>query len=109
MRGRQHGPLLSPDQASRLLDGVIFTRIAELIDLPRLYDLEAMIALQIESLGADRDRARTLAKAMIDRALLRVARTSRGWPCRDGPAPGDGACDLCGGPLDGTAPSAGSG
>ena len=73
MSGRPSSPLLSPDQAARLLDGVIFTRVAELIDLPRLYDLEAMIALQIESLGADRDRGRALAKAMIDRALLRVA------------------------------------
>jgi hypothetical protein len=81
MSGRPSPPLLPPDQAARLLDGVIFTRVAELIDLPRLYDLEAMIALQIESLGADRDRGRALAKAMIDRALLRVARTTRRWTC----------------------------
>ena len=94
MSGRPNAPLLPPDQAARLLDGVIFTRVAELIDLPRLYDLEAMIALQIESLGADRDQGRALAKSMIDRALLRVARTSRKW-----------TCDLCDDPLEEGAPS----
>ena len=95
MSGRPNAPLLSPDHAARLLDGVIFTRVAELIDLPRLYDLEAMIALQIESLGADRDHGRVLAKAMIDRALLRVARTSRKW-----------TCDLCADPLEEATPPA---
>jgi hypothetical protein len=102
-------PLLSPVHASQLLDGVLFTRVAELIDLPRLYDLEAMLALQIETLGADRERARALAKAMIDRALLRVARTTRAWSCRGHPGAGDTACELCGGPLAPDVSAAGSG
>ena len=92
-------PLLPPDRAARLLDDVIFARVAELIDLPRLYDLEAMLALQLESLGAGGDVARASAKAMVDRALARVARTSRRWT-RRGPPSGDDACEICGGPCE---------
>lgn len=104
MSGRPNAPLLAPYQAARLLDDVIFARVAELIDLPRLYDLESMLALQIEHLdaGADEARAREVAKAMVDRALMRVARTSRKWT-RWGSAtrpPGDDACDLCGSPCE---------
>jgi hypothetical protein len=94
-----NGPLLPPAQAARLLDDVIFTRVAELIDLPGLYDLEAMLALQIEELGVDVDQAPATAKAMIDRALLRAARTSRKWT-RWAPARPDDACEICGGPCD---------
>jgi hypothetical protein len=94
-----NGPLLPPAQAARLLDDVIFTRVAELIDLPRLYDLEAMLALQIENLGVDGAAAPAAAKAMIDRALSRVARTSRKWT-RWAPAAPDDACGICDGPCD---------
>jgi hypothetical protein len=87
---------------------VIFARVAELIDLPRLYDLEALLALQLESLGADGDGARATAKAMVDRALARVARTSRRWTRRAPPssaaaadtADDADACEVCGGPRD---------
>jgi hypothetical protein len=70
---------LPPGQTSRLLDDVIFARVAELIDLPRLYDLESTLAAQIDNLGVPGEHARAVAKAMVDRALLRVARTSRKW------------------------------
>lgn len=89
MSGRPSAPLLPPGDAARLLEDVIFARVAELVDLPRLYDLEAMLALQIESLSGPLDPrvsgereaevARARAKAMIDRALIRLARTSRKW------------------------------
>ena len=92
-------PLLAPDRAARLLDDVIFTRVAELIDLAALYDLEAMLALQLDNLGVGEDHARTLAKAMVDRALMRVARTSRRWTRWTPPTP-HGACDLCGSPSE---------
>ena len=72
-------PLLAPARAAQLLDDVIFSRVVELIDLPRLYDLEAMLALQIEDLGAGIEEARASAKEMVDRALLRLAQTSRKW------------------------------
>jgi hypothetical protein len=94
-----NAPLLPNAQAARLLDDVIFTRVAELIDLPRLYDLEAMLALQIDELGVDGEQAAAIAKAMIDRALLRVARTSRKWT-RWAPAQPDAACGICGRPCD---------
>ena len=99
MSAPPNGPLLPPAQAARLLDDVIFTHVVELIDLPRLYDLEAMLALQIESLGVAAEQAPAAAKAMIDRALLRVARTSRKWT-RWAPATPDAACGICDGPCD---------
>lgn len=95
-------PLLPPAEAARLLDDVIFTRVAELIDLPRIYDLEAMLALQLEHLGLGEDAARDAAKAMVDRALMRIARTARRWTHGPPPRPrteqGD-ACDVCGSPC----------
>jgi hypothetical protein len=99
-------PLLAPARAARLLDDVIFTRVVELIDLPRLYDLEALLALQLEGLGASSDEARATAKAMVDRALMRVARTSRKWtrwapPCAHDAHDAHGtACEICGSPGD---------
>ena len=57
----------------------------------------------IENLGEREGEARASAKAMIDRALLRVARTSRKWtrwgaPCAHG-AP-DTGCEICGSPCE---------
>jgi hypothetical protein len=77
--GQPNPPLLSAGEAARLLDDVIFTRVAELVDLPRLYDLELMLAHQLEHLGASADGARAGAKEIIDRALLRFARATRTW------------------------------
>jgi len=98
--GQPNAPLLPPARAARLIDDVIFARVAELIDLPRLYDLEAMLALQIDNLGVDSDQARAVAKAMIDRALMRIARTSRKWT-RWAPPQGEAetACEICGSPC----------
>lgn len=121
MSGQPNAPLLPPAQAARLLDDVIFTRVAELIDLPRLYDLEAMLALQIDNLGVNSDHSRAIAKEMVDRALLRVARTSRKWTRCPPPDPdgaydsayngayndaSDDACDICGSPCDPQEPRA---
>ena len=98
-------PLLPPVRAAQLLDDVIFSRIAELIDLPRLYDLEALLALQIEGMGLDAEAARATAKAMVDRALVRFAQTSRRWVRRAPPAifdededdDDDDDCEICSG------------
>ncbi len=111
--GPPAAPLLAPARAAQLLDDVIFTRVVELIDLPRLYDLEAMLALQLDHLGVNGDRgptpgapvgedvepSRAIARAMVDRALMRLARTSRKWTRWAPPRPDD-ACDLCGSPCD---------
>ena len=122
MSGQPNPPLLTPARAAQLLDDVIFTRVAELIDLPRLYDLEAMLALQLDSLGVNGDHARApgapegppadasgdppgegehaespsraIARAMVDRALMRLARTSRKWTRWAPPEPDD-TCDIC--------------
>jgi hypothetical protein len=98
MSGRPNPPLLSAAEAGRLLDDVIFTRLAELVDLPRLRDLELMLTQQLEQLTASRDAARGLAKEIIDRALLRFARATRMWTEQD-PVPsasGTDACEDCG-------------
>jgi hypothetical protein len=60
-----------------------------------------MLALQIDHLDASpgsEENSRVIAKAMIDRALLRVARTSRKWT-RWAPGEPDDACDICGSPC----------
>lgn len=98
-------PLLPPARAAQLLDDVIFSRVAELMDLPRLYDLEAMLALQIEHLGTATEEARATAKAMVDRALLRVARTSRQWTRWAPPEPDD-ACERRGSSCERPRPDA---
>ena len=98
MSGQANPPLLSAAEAARLLDDVIFTRVAELVDLPRLYDLELMLAHQLEHLGASADGARASAKQIIDRALLRFARATRTWTrWATTPPPSEAdACETCG-------------
>jgi hypothetical protein len=98
--GPTNAPLLPPARAARLLEDVIFARVAELIDLPRLYDLEAMLALQLANLGPEHEQAREIAKTMVDRALLRIARTSRKWASWTPPPGPDDVCDICGSPCD---------
>jgi hypothetical protein len=67
-------PLMSPEQASKLLDEIIHSRVRECIDFERLLtvELDLWIALCERDFSNDM-RARQDAKAMIDRALGRLA------------------------------------
>ena len=66
-------PLVSPAQAAVLLDQVIYERVLDCVDVDALVQLEHMLALQIEELdGVDDERAGALARAIVERAVLRL-------------------------------------
>jgi hypothetical protein len=66
--------LLSPGHAADLLDNVVYDQVCELIDLAGLADLEMRLAIEIGRLGGTSDdEMLDLSRAMIDRALLRLA------------------------------------
>jgi hypothetical protein len=76
MSGELHppsSPLLAPDQASRLLDDVIYERVLGCVDLQALFmvEVDLWVALS-EADVADAESAKRLAKEMIDRALRRL-------------------------------------
>ncbi|HET7505176.1 MAG TPA: hypothetical protein VFK02_29360 [Kofleriaceae bacterium] len=64
--------LLAPAQAAILLDQVIYEQVLECVDLDALYRLEQSLTMIIADFERDADRAADVAKAIIDRALLRV-------------------------------------
>jgi hypothetical protein len=67
------GPLLRPDQASKLLDDVLYERVLGCIDLEALFMVEVDLwAALYESDVTDEVTAKRLAKEMIDRALRRL-------------------------------------
>lgn len=95
---------LPAGHVAQLLEEMLFERVADLVDLPSLYELEAMLAHQIEHLGVRCDHAREHAKALVDRALVRVAEKPRRWvpavTTSADAASGDAACcGVCGEPL----------
>ena len=87
-------PPLSASQVADLLDHVIYEQVLACVDLDALYDLEqslTMLAGDVD--GVSPDHAADLAKAMVDRALLRLPddlrrhlRAAR-WPFQ--------GCELC--------------
>ena len=66
--------LLSPAHAAVLLESVIYEQVCELIDLAALSQLEERLALELGKLDAiSDDEMMELSRAMIDRALIRIA------------------------------------
>jgi hypothetical protein len=67
------GPLVTPDQATILLDQVIYEQVLEAVDVDALYRLEQTLIMQISDLdGVSHLRAENVARSMIERALLRL-------------------------------------
>jgi hypothetical protein len=80
--------------AAKLLEEVLYARVLECLDVRKLFmiELDLWVAL-CESQGEPEQRARELAKDMIDRALTRVV----GDPDRYATlSPFGTDCDLCG-------------
>ena len=80
-------PPLSASQVADLLDHVIYEQVLACVDLDALQDLEqslTMLAGDVD--GVSPDHAADLAKAMLDRALLRLPDAMRrylratSWP-----------------------------
>jgi hypothetical protein len=65
-------PLLAPHQAAVLLDEVIYEQVLACIDLDALHQLEQSLTMTVADFEGDADRAADLAKALVDRALLRI-------------------------------------
>jgi hypothetical protein len=85
-------PLIAPHQAAVLLDQLIYEQVFECIDLEALYRVEQSLAMIVADF--DRERAADLAKAIIDRALLRIPDDVRSYLHALGGPPFAG-CDLC--------------
>ena len=88
-------PPLGAGQISALLDHVIYEQVLACVDLDALYRLEQSLTLLAGDLdGIGPDQAGNLAKAMLDRALLRLPDDMRrylraaGWMACDG-------CEIC--------------
>jgi len=88
----ESAPLMAPHQAAVLLDQVIYEQVFECIDLDALYRLEQSLTMIVADF--DRERAADLAKAIIDRALLRIPDDVRSYLHALGGPPFAG-CDLC--------------
>ena len=87
-------PLLAPAQAAILLDQVIYEQVLECVDLDALYRLEQSLTMIVADFERDADRAGDLAKAIIDRALLRIPDDVRSYLHAVSGPPFDG-CELC--------------
>jgi hypothetical protein len=78
--GGLHPPLLTPAQASTLLDQVLYEQVLECIDLDALYRVEQSLVMLVGELdGMDEARIAATATAMLDRALLRLPENMRGY------------------------------
>jgi hypothetical protein len=73
MTARPNPPLLTPAQATNLLEQVLFEQVLECLDLDAIYRLEQSLTMLVGEIdGVAEDKAADTAKAMLDRALLRV-------------------------------------
>ena len=87
-------PPLGANQAASLLDRVIYEQVLACVDLDALYDLEQSLTMLAGDLdGVSADHAADLARAILDRALLRLPDDMRrylraaSWPFQ--------GCELC--------------
>jgi hypothetical protein len=87
-------PLLAPHQAAVLLDQVIYEQVLACIDLEALYQLEQSLTMTVADFEGDGDRAADLAKALVDRALLRLPEDVRRYLHAVSGPPFAG-CELC--------------
>ena len=88
-------PLLTPAQAAVLLDQVIYEQVLACIDLDELYRVGHSLTSMIDELdGVPDDRVADLARAILDRAILRLPDDLRGYLRVSEYAARD-ACFLC--------------
>jgi hypothetical protein len=81
-----HAPLFTPTQATALLDQVIYERVLDCVDLDGLYELAQSLTFLVGDLhGMPADQVDELARAMFERALLRLPDDIRRY-LRTGPS-----------------------
>jgi hypothetical protein len=94
MSGGAHPPLVAPHQAAVLLDQVIYEQVLECLDLDAVHRIEQSLTMIVADFEPDADRAGDLAKAIVDRALLRIPDDVRSYlHAVSGPPFAD--CELC--------------
>lgn len=89
--------MISPGQASKLLDEVVFERVMSFIDLPNLCLFQQELEIALIEVGVDYDEVAQVARQMVDDALHRVADDPRVE------AFGGRPCELCDAAVTGTA------
>jgi hypothetical protein len=73
-------PLLTPAQAKDLLEQVLFEQVVECLDLDALYRLEQSLTMLVGEIdGVASDKVADTARAMLDRALLRLPDNVRAY------------------------------
>jgi len=92
MSGDPHPPLIAPHQAAVLLDQVIYEQVLECVDLDAVHRIEQSLTMIVADF--DPDRAGDLAKAIVDRALLRIPDDVRSYLHAVSGPPFEG-CELC--------------
>lgn len=80
--------LITPERATKLLDEIVFERVLGFVDLDGLYRFEQELWCALGECGLDDDEIAEEAKAMIDRALARIADDPRRY-ATFGPGPGE--------------------
>lgn len=90
--------MISPGQASKLLDEVVFERVMSFIDLPSLCLFQQELEIALIEVGVDYDEVAQVARQMVDDALHRVADDPRVELVG-----GDSSCELCDAAVTGTA------
>jgi len=86
-------PLIAPDVASKLLDGIIYERVLSFVDLDGLYDFEQQLWQAVGESGIAEDEIADRVKDMIDNALKKLVDEPRRYIAF---GLGDGFdCDLC--------------
>lgn len=79
-RGLGAAALLTPAQAAALLDQVVYEQILECVDLEALYHVAQSLDTMIGEIeGVASEQVGELARAIIDRAVLRLPDDLRGY------------------------------
>jgi hypothetical protein len=86
-------PLMSPEQAAKVLERVIYEQVASCIDFELLQTTEHELCFALFDVGVDTDDVQALAAQLIDVALDQLKRDARRTiDVRSSPFPD---CDLC--------------
>ena len=88
-----NAPLIAAEQASKLLDEIVYERVLSCIDLGALFHFELDLWIAVHECGQlSEDEAREIATQMIDRALHRIADDDQRYAILQ---PFGQPCDLC--------------
>lgn len=88
--------LLSAEQATQFLSGLIYERLLHCIDSDALVELEQEIAFAMHECGFGMTECIEGALGMLQAALVRFANNPRGWaPTQQQPLETDHDCPLC--------------